>query len=109
VKDPPRIDRAFSRKTGELEENWKSPPSEDLAQKNNKTFTALEDRVVVDDGPGIEIIITIAVGLSLFIVNGVAFLKLALKKRKAQKVFRKNLEVSQVFRLFPRIFLLSLF
>ena len=57
----------------------------------NKFVKALEEKK--DEGVGIEITITLTIGLLLFIINGAAFLNLAWKKRTAQKQFRRNLEV----------------
>ena len=50
-----------------------------------------------EPGVGIEITITLTIGLLLFIINGAAFLNLAWKKRNAQKQFRRNLEVIYTF------------
>ena len=67
----------------------------DMVEANNQTYIpieALEEKK--DEGVGIEITITLTIGLLLFIINGAAFLNLAWKKRTAQKQFRRNLEVS---------------
>ena len=67
----------------------------DIKEANNQTYIpieALEEKK--DEGVGIEITITLTIGLLLFIINGAAFLNLAWKKRTAQKQFRRNLEVS---------------
>ena len=66
-----------------------------MVEANNQTYIpieALEEKK--DEGVGIEITITLTIGLLLFIINGAAFLNLAWKKRTAQKQFRRNLEVS---------------
>ena len=58
----------------------------DMVEANNQTYIpieALEEKK--DEGVGIEITITLTIGLLLFIINGAAFLNLAWKKRTAQK------------------------
>ena len=70
----------------------------ELREINNKTFESFEDRLAEREGQaesiGVEIIITLSIGVFLFVVNGIAFLNIGLKKRRQQKQFRKNLEVS---------------
>ena len=65
----------------------------ELEAANNQTFRPIDLDEQEDQGVGIEIIITLTIGIGLFIINGVAFFNLGLKKRRAQKQFRKNLEV----------------
>ena len=61
---------------------------------SNKTNERIDNpKKAKDEGIGIEITITLTIGLLLFIINGAAFLNLAWKKRIAQKQFRRNLEV----------------
>lgn len=70
--------------------------SPELRWLNNGTLAPSIDDAVenAEEGVGIEIIITLTIGIGLFVINGVAFFRLALKKREAQKQFRKNLEVT---------------
>merc|ERR1711937_789904 len=69
----------------------------ELREINNKTFESFEDRLAEREGQaesiGVEIIITLSIGVFLFVVNGIAFLNIGLKKRRQQKQFRKNLEL----------------
>ena len=68
----------------------------ELKKINNRTWVSFEDMPSEEKGVGIEIVITLTIGAVLFIINGVAFLNIGLKKRRAQKEFRKNLEVCMI-------------